>query len=51
MDLNTVSDIVAAKSCEDVRRAQAGWQRGDVWLGGGTLLFSEPQPRANRLVD
>ncbi len=27
------------------------WRPGDVWLAGGTWLFSEPQPGAARLVD
>jgi molybdopterin-dependent oxidoreductase-like protein len=27
------------------------WRPGDVWLAGGTFLFSEPQPHARRLVD
>jgi CO/xanthine dehydrogenase FAD-binding subunit len=27
------------------------WRTGDAWLGGGTWLFSEPQPELTRLVD
>jgi CO/xanthine dehydrogenase FAD-binding subunit len=27
------------------------WRPGDAWLGGGTWLFSEPQPRLRRLLD
>ncbi|MFC8903561.1 FAD binding domain-containing protein [Micromonospora sp. NPDC057140] len=27
------------------------WQPGDRWLGGGTYLFSQPQPQARRLRD
>jgi CO/xanthine dehydrogenase FAD-binding subunit len=27
------------------------WQCGDAWLGGGTWLFSEPQPQLRRLFD
>jgi CO/xanthine dehydrogenase FAD-binding subunit len=27
------------------------WRAGDAWLGGGTYLFSEPQPRLRRLRD
>ncbi|MFG2886542.1 FAD binding domain-containing protein [Streptomyces sp. NPDC048297] len=44
MDLNTVAEI------RDARRP-APWRPGDAWLGGGTYLFSEPQPRLRRLVD
>jgi CO/xanthine dehydrogenase FAD-binding subunit len=51
MDLNTVSDVVAARSGDEVRKLQGEWRPGDAWLGGGTLLFSEPAPRLNRLVD
>ncbi|MGX1975632.1 FAD binding domain-containing protein [Streptomyces kronopolitis] len=44
MDLNTVRDICDA-------RRHAPWRTGDAWLGGGTYLFSEPQPQLRRLVD
>ncbi|MFD9097652.1 FAD binding domain-containing protein [Streptomyces collinus] len=44
MDLNTVAEI------RDARRP-APWRPGDAWLGGGTYLFSEPQPGLRRLVD
>ncbi|WP_369387969.1 xanthine dehydrogenase family protein subunit M [Streptomyces sp. CG1] len=44
MDLNTVVEI------RDARRP-APWRPGDAWLGGGTYLFSEPQPHLRRLVD
>ncbi|MET9122378.1 FAD binding domain-containing protein [Streptomyces sp. NPDC004528] len=44
MDLNTVVEI------RDARLA-APWRPGDAWLGGGTYLFSEPQPGLRRLVD
>ncbi|MFJ5551412.1 FAD binding domain-containing protein [Streptomyces sp. NPDC093225] len=44
MDLNTVVDIL------DARRRPA-WRPGDAWLGGGTYLFSEPQPQIRRLID
>ena len=27
------------------------WRPGDAWLGGGTYLFSEPQPHLRRLRD
>lgn len=44
MDLNTVVGV------RDARRP-APWRPGDAWLGGGTYLFSEPQPHLRRLVD
>ncbi|MFC9330443.1 FAD binding domain-containing protein [Kitasatospora sp. NPDC057015] len=44
MDLNTVLEV------RDARRRDA-WQAGDAWLGGGTYLFSEPQPHLRRLID
>ncbi|MEU6957572.1 FAD binding domain-containing protein [Streptomyces sp. NPDC045714] len=44
MDLNTVLDV------RDGRRHEP-WRPGDAWLGGGTYLFSEPQPQLRRLVD
>lgn len=44
MDLNTVLDVRDARS-------RVPWRPGDAWLGGGTYLFSEPQPHLRRLVD
>ncbi|WP_369148276.1 xanthine dehydrogenase family protein subunit M [Streptomyces sp. R44] len=44
MDLNTVTDVRDA-------RLREPWRPGDAWLGGGTYLFSEPQPHLRRLVD
>ncbi|MCQ4195423.1 FAD binding domain-containing protein [Streptomyces parvulus] len=44
MDLNTVVEIRDG-------RHPAPWRPGDAWLGGGTYLFSEPQPHLRRLVD
>src|ERR1700752_3957278 len=44
MDLNTVVEI------RDAREPRP-WRPGDAWLGGGTYLFSEPQPHLRRLVD
>ncbi|MEV7276066.1 FAD binding domain-containing protein [Streptomyces sp. NPDC093111] len=44
MDLNTVTDVRDA-------RLRGPWRPGDAWLGGGTYLFSEPQPRLRRLID
>ena len=42
MDLHTVSEVVDPRS---------PWREGDAWLGGGTWLFSEPQPHLTRLRD
>ncbi|MFG2847878.1 FAD binding domain-containing protein [Kitasatospora sp. NPDC048296] len=44
MDLNTVAEMRDA-------RLGGGWRPGDAWLGGGTYLFSEPQPHIRRLID
>ncbi|MFB8086819.1 FAD binding domain-containing protein [Streptomyces sp. NPDC055992] len=44
MDLNTITDVRDA-------RLREPWRTGDAWLGGGTYLFSEPQPHLRRLVD
>ncbi|MFJ3793153.1 FAD binding domain-containing protein [Kitasatospora sp. NPDC090091] len=44
MDLNTVVEL------RDARRRDS-WRPGDAWLGGGTYLFSEPQPHVRRLLD
>ncbi|MGD3106018.1 FAD binding domain-containing protein [Streptomyces sp. YGL11-2] len=44
MDLNTVLEVRDA-------RQRTPWRTGDAWLGGGTYLFSEPQPHIRRLVD
>ena len=43
MDLNTVTEFVPG--------AVAAWRDGDAWLGGGTWLFSQPQPDVRRLLD
>jgi CO/xanthine dehydrogenase FAD-binding subunit len=43
VDLNTVTEFAPA--------ATAAWRDGDAWLGGGTWLFSQPQPRVQRLLD
>ena len=43
MDLNAVTGYAPAPD--------AGWRDGDAWLGGGTWLFSQPQPRLRRLLD
>jgi CO/xanthine dehydrogenase FAD-binding subunit len=43
VDLNAVADYAPAPA--------ATWRDGDAWLGGGTWLFSQPQPRLRRLLD
>jgi CO/xanthine dehydrogenase FAD-binding subunit len=43
VDLNAVTGYAPAP--------EAGWRDGDAWLGGGTWLFSQPQPRLRRLLD
>ena len=43
MDINTVTEFAPAVG--------AGWRAGDAWLGGGTWLFSQPQPGITRLLD
>jgi CO/xanthine dehydrogenase FAD-binding subunit len=43
VDLNTVTEFAPA--------TDASWRAGDAWLGGGTWLFSVPQPKLTRLLD
>jgi CO/xanthine dehydrogenase FAD-binding subunit len=43
VDLNGVTEFAPA--------TDATWRDGDAWLGGGTWLFSQPQPRLTRLLD
>jgi CO/xanthine dehydrogenase FAD-binding subunit len=43
VDLNGVAEFTPA--------TEATWRAGDAWLGGGTWLFSQPQPRLTRLLD
>ncbi len=47
MDLNTVSEVARPSTREEI----PNWCDGDAWLGGGTWLFSEPQPALRRLID
>jgi CO/xanthine dehydrogenase FAD-binding subunit len=47
MDLNTITDVARPKGRTDL----PAWRAGDAWLGGGTFLFSEPQPQLTRLID
>jgi CO/xanthine dehydrogenase FAD-binding subunit len=48
VDLNTVGEFAPAT---DLVAGDTVWRDGDAWLGGGTWLFSEPQPRVRRLLD
>jgi CO/xanthine dehydrogenase FAD-binding subunit len=47
VDLNTIVEVIRPKSGGDAHQ----WHNGDAWLGGGTWLFSVPQPHLRRLVD
>ena len=47
MDLNTVSVVARPSTRDDI----PDWCDSDAWLGGGTWLFSEPQPGVRRLID
>lgn len=47
LDINSIEEIVARPD----RGSQSGWRAGDAWLGGGTWLYSEPQPNLRRLID
>lgn len=46
MDLNTIERVRAARTRADLALAP-----GETFLGGGTWLFSEPQPHRTGLVD
>jgi CO/xanthine dehydrogenase FAD-binding subunit len=48
VDLNAVGEFAPATA---VASGRGTWRDGDAWLGGGTWLFSEPQPRVHRLLD
>jgi CO/xanthine dehydrogenase FAD-binding subunit len=43
VDLNAVTGYAPAPA--------ARWRDGDAWLGGGSWLFSQPQPHLRRLLD
>ncbi|TCK23793.1 CO/xanthine dehydrogenase FAD-binding subunit [Ancylobacter aquaticus] len=47
MDLNAVTDVLRPRGRAELPPACAG----DAVLGGGTWLFSEPQPHVRRLID
>jgi CO/xanthine dehydrogenase FAD-binding subunit len=42
-------DLIAVT--EFAPAATTAWRDGDAWLGGGSWLFSQPQPRLRRLLD
>jgi CO/xanthine dehydrogenase FAD-binding subunit len=47
MDLNTITRVMRPAVPGNI----TGWPAGHAWLGGGTWLFSEPQPELDTLVD
>ncbi len=47
MDLNTIGEVARPRALGEL----PAWRAGDAWLGGGTWLFSEPQPKLTRLID
>ena len=47
MDLNSVENVVTPRTRAELRNFSAG----TAILGGGTYLFSEPQPEIRQLVD
>jgi CO/xanthine dehydrogenase FAD-binding subunit len=47
MNLNTVTALRHPKSAAEI----TDWSSGFAWLGGGTWLFSEPQPVTDTLID
>jgi CO/xanthine dehydrogenase FAD-binding subunit len=47
MNLGTVTQIKRPTSADEVTQ----WRAGYAWLGGGTWLFSQPQPAIDTLID
>jgi CO/xanthine dehydrogenase FAD-binding subunit len=47
VDLHTITQVKRPAAPNEL----AGWPKGHAWLGGGTWLFSEPQPALDTLVD
>jgi CO/xanthine dehydrogenase FAD-binding subunit len=47
LDINTIEEIVTRPELP----SSFDWREGDSWLGGGTWIFSEPQPQLRRLID
>ena len=47
MNLNTITEVKRPTSADQISK----WREGYAWLAGGTLLFSEPQPSTDTLID
>lgn len=47
VDINTITSVRRPRS----RAELWPFREGDAWVGGGTWLFSEPQPKLSGLVD
>lgn len=47
LDINTITAVKKPRS----RTELWPFREGDAWVGGGTWLFSEPQPDLRRLID
>ncbi len=47
MDQGTVREFLRPSEKDPT----SSWRTGDVWLAGGTFLFSTPLPEIRRLVD
>ncbi|MDR6955304.1 CO/xanthine dehydrogenase FAD-binding subunit [Ancylobacter sp. 3268] len=47
MDINTITEVLRPRARDEIGSARPG----DAFLGGGTFLFSEPQPELRRLID
>jgi CO/xanthine dehydrogenase FAD-binding subunit len=47
MDLNTITELARPSGRGEIPASRAG----DAFLGGGTWLFSETQPKLTRLID
>jgi CO/xanthine dehydrogenase FAD-binding subunit len=47
MDLNSIDTVLSPRG----RAELPAWSHDAAFLGGGTWLFSEPQPKIRRLVD
>jgi CO/xanthine dehydrogenase FAD-binding subunit len=47
VNLDTITEVRRPASADEV----ADWRDGYAWLGGGTWLFSEPQPGLDTLID
>ena len=47
LDINTITSVRRPRD----RAGLWPFEEGDAWVGGGTWLFSEPQPKLSRLID